>query len=210
MGRTLGNRRCIVTAHAHGEDGQSLIGCNFPEPAEVGGGRLVNRRNGHEAFDTEIVIASCQDQEVLDIRDQDARLLGFGPRIDLDQQCWRAPCLLDGIGKSTGQFRTVERLDDIEEEDRICGLVGLQWADQAEQELRQLDTARAPATLCLLDPVFAKHPLTRRQSRIDRGGLLGFRNRNESHLCRIASGCLRGGFDAGSNKGEARGYGRVG
>lgn len=210
MSGTLGNRCRMVTAHAHGEDRQSLIGCDLAEPPEMGGCRLVDRRNGHQPLDTETIIASRQSQQILDIRNEDACLLGFGPCIDLEQHRWRAPRLLDGLGECAGQFRTVERLDDIEQDDRIDGLVGLERTDQAEMQIWQRDPARAPAPLCLLHPVFAEHPLTCCQSRIDRNRLLGFRHRDQGHVCGIASGSTRRGFDAGSHHGESRGYGRIG
>ena len=61
--------------------------------------------------------------------------------------------------QAAGQFGTVHHLDHIEQRHRIRGLVGLQWANQMEFQIRIEAASFCPALLRLLNPVFPENTL---------------------------------------------------
>ena len=79
-----------------------------------------------------------------------AGLLRFGADIDLDQQARRPPLPRHLLGERRGQLVAVDGLDDVEQRDRVPGLVGLQRADQVQLDIgvSSCSAGHLPAASC--------------------------------------------------------------
>lgn len=175
----------------------------FGEQREMRRRRLIRRRNAHETGDLEAVLASAVPDESRCFFRQDARLLRLGPGIDLDEEA-RAPALPDDLGgERPGDLRPVDGLDDVEQGDRVGGLVRLQGTEEMEFDVRELGLERRPFRGRLLDAVFSEDAMAGEERLADPLGRHGFRDGDD--LDRRGSACfLQGGGDPRADRSDLR------
>ena len=157
-------------------------------------GRLVGRRDAHEALDLQTQLIPDPLQEGVRLQGPNPGLLGLFPGVDLDIEAGEAARPACGLGEGDGQPVPVQGFDDIEEGQGVPDLVGLEGADEAQLEAL---AATLPPGLGLLDAVLAEDPLPGGDHRGDRlpGLLLG--DGGQDNLRRAAARSLRGGGDSG-------------
>ena len=91
MGGTTCNRSFVVAAHAHGDYRQAVFLGDRLEHIEMKGGVFINGRNTHDALYLKTIFITRLGNECVCILWQDARLLVFGTRIDLNQYAYLTP-----------------------------------------------------------------------------------------------------------------------
>ena len=124
---------------------------------EVQGGLFVNRRYAHQSFDLERALVAAEGDKLVGLIRQNAGFLGFCSRIDLNEH-WHLPAnMLHFPREDTRKLFPVDRLDAIEQLNRIARLVGLKRPDQVKLQIGILVLEGGPFSLRFLDPVLAKH-----------------------------------------------------
>src|SRR5207237_9491344 len=103
------------------------------------------------------------------------------------------------------ELRAGERLDDVEERDRIAHLVGLQRADEMKDEVGIFPAQRRKLALSLLDPVLAEDALAARERGLYRVCRIGLAHRDQRHALGGAAALLRRLPDPRSNGCEIAG-----
>ena len=132
---------------------------------------------------------ATEGNERIGVAGRDPGLLRFLSGIDLHVESRRASPSLDFGPQDLRKTGSVEGLDDVEEGDRLAGLVGLQGADKPK--LKAV-AASLPALHGLLHAILAEHSLPRRQHRFDGRPGLQFRYSRECDIGRIAVSRLCG------------------
>lgn len=135
-------------------------------------------------------------QECAEIAGSDASFLRLLPGIDLNEHVGAAAKFLDSGGECAAEFWAVEGLYDIKERDCIFGFVGLQRADQVQD---QAVTPVSPVRLCFLDAVFTEHRVICGENGVERGIVLSLGNGDKG--CGRTSSGFRGSFDLGLHTG---------
>lgn len=172
------------------------------------GGIFIRRRNAHQALDIQTMgVARGLDQGV-GLIGQDAGLLGLSASVDLDQNAGRTAQLGRRDRQGPRQFFAVQRLDDVEQGHRVLSLVGLQRADQAKLQPRQVRQTVGPTAFSLLHPVFAEHPLARGQNGVDGLGALRLGYSRQDHRGGVAACRLTGRVDTAADGGDPFSDGR--
>ena len=175
MGGAEAHGGLVIAAHAHGQHAQTVAIGDPLQQGEMHGRLLVQRRNTHQALQVEVIVRPDSRDEVVRIRRGHPGLLRLLAGVDLDQDARSLARTHPGVGYGAGQFGAVQGLDHVEQGKGVIGLVGLQWADQAQFQIRQGFSPFCPAAVRLLNPVLTEHPLAGVQRRLYRrvGLLLG-------------------------------------
>src|SRR5579872_5067792 len=194
------DRRLEVGAHPHRKAIEPVPRSDPGEEREVHRRLLVERRDTHEPLDAEAVFAAAGGDEAVGVGRRNPGLLRFLASVDLDVEARRRSPRLDGVGQRPRQPRPVERLDDVEQGERVLDLVRLQRADQPQFEPF---APAGPAALGLLHPVLAEAPLARGEDRLyPLPGLL-LADGDQRHVGRVAAGGAGGGGHARFNRLQA-------
>ena len=143
MGRAEPDRDREVRAHAHGEQRQAIAGRDLCREREVRRRRFVERRDAHQAGDGEAVFVAAARDEGIGVLRQHARLLRLGAGVDLDEQEGAAALPLDLLRHRSADARPVDRMDGVEQADRLPRLVRLQRSDQVKLEAGMASRAAA-------------------------------------------------------------------
>lgn len=109
----------------------------------------------------------------------DAGLLWLEPGVDLDVKPEIPTLLLHFRSERTGNLVAVDRLDDIEQGNRLGRLVRLQRANQVKFEACCLRLQFRPLALSFLHPVFTEDPLACRDHRPNGIGIEGLGNSDQ-------------------------------
>jgi len=151
---------------------------------EVRTRRFVDRRNAHQPLDPQTVTLRAEGEESVGVAREHAGLVGFFAGVDLREQAGRLALTSDLQGQAFGDTLAIDRLDHIEEGDRVGGLIGLQRPDEVEFDLRP---PSRPALHGFLNAVFTEDALAGVQHRFHGGPGLLFRNRRQTHRSGIAT-----------------------
>ena len=89
---------------------------------------------------------------------------GSSPILTWTKQSGRRPALRHRLGERGDQRRPVDRMDRVEQGDRLLGLVRLELADQVQADVGMALAQRRPLGLRLLHPILAEIALARRRS----------------------------------------------
>src|SRR5690606_7681977 len=186
--RAEADRDLEVGAHAHAQHLEVVTLCDLAQQGEMRRRLLVLGRDAHEADDGKPVLAATGLDEGVGLGRQHARLLRLGTGIHLDQAFGAPSRALHLVSQRLGEAGAVDRLDDVEELDRLPDLVRLQWADQVERQAFEPLAKRRPATRRLLDAVLAEYPLPGPQRRLDALFRLQLADRHQLDRRGIATG----------------------
>ena len=130
--------------------------------------------------------------------DRAAAFLRLVADIDLDEAIGPPAALRHRPGQRGGERRAVERMDRVEQGDRLLRLVRLEPADQMEADVRDGGARSAGhLRLRLLHPILAEVALALVDQRLDRLGGLGLGDGDQGDLVRLAPGERGGLGDAG-------------
>ncbi len=203
MGRAQLRGDVEIPAHPHRQDGEGVAGGDLGEQCEMRRRRIVRGRNAHQSLNGEAIVFPALSDEGVGFLRQDARLLRFGARVHLNEKA-RAPALPRRfLGERLCNFRTVNGFDDIEQRDRLGGLVRLQGTDQAQFEVRIGRPQRRPFRLRLLNAILAEEALTGCERLFQPRLALGFRDGDD--LDRTRAACfLQRGVEPCANRGKVR------
>ena len=181
MGRTMGNRRVVVSTHAHTQSLNSIALCNVRKKVKVRRGIFICRRDAHQPGDVQTNLITTRGNEPVSIFWQCSGLLGFLAGVDLQKQI-RVPALsLDFTRKHARKFDPIDGMYGVEQGHCVLGLVGLQGTNQMYMGIRKGFAKRRPFLLCFLNSVFTKDPLARLKdgnNRLDRKRLADRDKRN--------------------------------
>ncbi len=158
MGRAASNSGFEVAAHPHREVCKAIVCSQRGKQAEVRGGVVAIRGDAHQAPDRQVGLTAGSD-EAAGVGRQAACLLGFGARVDLDEQGRRPATFLGQSGQCIDKAGTVDTVDGVEEFDGRAGLVGLKRSDQVKFDPAEFGRECRPAALRLLNSVFAEDAL---------------------------------------------------
>lgn len=156
-----------IAAHPHGQVLQPIFSPEIRQQGEMRRGGLFGWRNAHQAVDFQVAFIAGKGEQGLKSSRRDTGLLRLLTGIDLDEQARTTPDPFHGRRKRTGEFRPVERLDDVEQRHGIAGLVGLQRADKVQLKIRIRRPPMRPATMRLLNAILPEDALTGGQGRLD-------------------------------------------
>ena len=92
------------------------------------------------------------------------------------------------LGERAGELGPVDRLDHIEQRDRLAHLVRLERADEMKLDAGMTLSQGRPLGLCLLHPVLAEDALTRVDRLLDHFGRHGLAHRHQPYRLGIAIG----------------------
>ncbi len=180
----------------------------------MGGGRIVERRDAHEPPDPQAEPVPAFGDESVSLARRDPGLLRLLAGVDLNEEPRGAALTGDLGGERPGDFRTVHRLDDIEQGDRFFRLVGLERADEVEFYVGPARLEGGPFRLSLLHPVLAEPAVAGLKERDDRFRGMGLGDSDDA--CRILRPAglprrrLEAGFDPCEVRGDVGGFGRHG
>src|SRR5271154_102635 len=168
---------------------------------------FIRGRDAHQARNRQPVAVVAGGEEAVGVLRQHAGLLRLRPGIDLGEQ-HRAPALFgDLLGQRLGEAWPIDRMDGVEQNHRLLGLVRLQRADemQFEAAIARAVTGKQwrPFGLGLLDAILAEHALPGSDDRLDRLGAKGFRDRDQRDGRGIAPGIAAGRRDLLAHAGDA-------
>ncbi len=135
---------------------------------------------------------------------RDARLLRFFAGIDLDEQSRRpsGAAFVDLSSQRIGEARPVDRLDHVEQVERVAHLVGLQGPDQVQLDIRKPLPQRRPLRLGLLNAVLAEQAMARLEHGKNMPFVMALGHRDQLCLRRRSDGRRPGRSDAGQHRGE--------
>jgi|GEM_PF-450480 bifunctional lysine-specific demethylase and histidyl-hydroxylase MINA len=190
MGRAELGRRLKIGGHAHAQTRQAVARRDLAQQYEMWRRGLVDRRDTHQALDRQLERPAFGDKAIGLGRDN-AGFLGLLACVDLHEAPARHPDAGKLPRQMLGQFRPVDRLDHIEQRDRILDLVGLQRPHEVKLEVFDAVSSPLPMGLGLLDAVFAEHALTGRQRSIDALIGLGLADGHQRDIAGIPR-CARG------------------
>ena len=125
MGRTQLGGGLKIAGHAHAQLHQSVARRNLAEQRKMRRGRLVGRRNTHQALDGKLQRPACRDKFIR-VRRQNPGLLRLFSRVNLNETAAQRARTVELAGQVFRQFLPVEGLDHIEQRNSIAHLVGLQ------------------------------------------------------------------------------------
>src|SRR3990167_6938075 len=132
FGGPEGDRRLEIGAHAHRELRKTVPRGDPGKQREMRGGRLVDRRYAHQPLDIETVFGTTVPKEGIDLARRDAALLRLLAGIHLDPESRDLHAARRRFLQLARKRWPIERMDHVEERDRVAELVGLQRADQME------------------------------------------------------------------------------
>ena len=122
--------------------------------------------------------------------------------IDLHETGHSLSRFIHRFGQSFEQADPVERMDAIKQRDRILGLVRLQLADQMQFGIAKTIAQLRPFVLRLLHAVFAKHAVAHLKQGRDPIGGMGFADRDQGDILRLAPRGFAHPRDIGFDLGE--------
>lgn len=126
-----------VVAHAHVDIREVVTVGEVAEPAEVGDGRLVTRRDGHDSGQGQGEVAG-QGDEGVGVVGIDPGFLRFAAEVDLDQHRAEAGWvggLVEDMAEAEGEGGAVEAFDGFAVVRSEGGLVALKMAVVMEGDL---------------------------------------------------------------------------
>ena len=133
-----------------------------------------------------------------------AGFLWLVPDIDLNQQLGQVAVLVGSPANGVGQGRTVEHFDHVGERHGIGGLVGLQAANQMKTEWAARGVRQGGELGGgFLHTVLAEYGLAGLHGRAHGFDRLCLGDGNQGDIRGDAAGGLRGGGDAGPDRGQA-------
>ncbi len=164
-----------------------LSRASLSSSAKNGAGSISAGRYAHQTDYRDIGVARHLKQ-FGQVGDGTAALLRLLADIDLDEARYPLPGLVERLGERLDQARPVERVDAVEQFDRVLRLVRLQAADEMERHVWIALSQRRPFGLRLLYPILAEHAVTGRKQRFDRFGRVSLADCDEGHLVGLAPG----------------------
>lgn len=167
MGGAEINRHLVIPAHPHTDDRQAGIGRDFRQQGEVRRRILIDRGDAHHPSHGQLIFPLAFVDKGEGVSRGDTRFLVFLTCIDLNQHIRTAVKLVHGFGERPCQLFPVERLDHVEQRDRVIGLVGLQGADQPQLEIGPSLFHGGPLALCLLHAVLSEDAVPGGDDRLD-------------------------------------------
>lgn len=165
----------IIAGHSHAEPSQPEIAGKFGKKRKIWGGFNTQGWDRHQADKIKAGLPGVGDQlwQVIDPASAFLRLI---PDIDLNE-AGRMPSGFDlRLGKRRNQRVAVDRVNDIEERDRILCLVRLELPDKVKLYVRKIGAQGWPFSLRFLHAVFAEPSVSRFEQRTNRGSVVGFRD----------------------------------
>src|SRR5689334_15042748 len=123
MGGAQPHRRFVVGAHAHADLCEPVARGHLVQQREVQRRLLVDRRDAHQADHRQLVHVAARSDEGVEIGRQDACLLLLFAGIDLDEAGGPLAGPLHLLGQHAREPLAVDRLDDVEQGDRVARLV---------------------------------------------------------------------------------------
>ena len=160
-------------------------------------------RNAHQPAQRRTEAGAAGADERVGLGAGDAGLLRLVADIDLHIKVGQPTVPLRRLRDRLGQPHPVEAFDRVRDPHRFRHLVGLQCSDQMQPQCRMRGDQGRKLRRRFLHPVLAEHRLPGRQRRRDRGRRVGFRDRDQRDIMRVAPGRLRRGGDAGAHAGKA-------
>lgn len=152
-------------------------------------GRLLNRRNTHQAFNLKPAFGPAEIEKPRQFRRRNPGFLRLFSGIHLNIEAHSPALTFEFAGQGTGEFLAIKCLDHIEQGHRVCGLVALERSDQAKFEIRVIRAATRPVLLRLLHPVLTEYALPGGEHRVDSRVRLTLGDSDELHRVRAAP-CL--------------------
>lgn len=114
MGGAKPYRDGVIAAHAHAQRRQTIAGGDFRQQREVRRGIVAHRRNAHQPFYNQAEFLPALSDEGIGLIRRNAGFLVFLAGIDLDEKAGRSFLPVHFSGKGAGDFRTVDRFNNIE------------------------------------------------------------------------------------------------
>ena len=167
-------------------------------------GRLVGRRDAHQPLDRETVNLAATGDEGIRLGRQHAALLRFLAGIDLHEEPRGLAHPRSLACEFLGQALAIERLNDIEELDRLARLVRLQRADHVQFGIGEALLQRRPLRLGFLHIVLAEDTLPGFEHLGDLLGRLGLRDRDQRDRASFTPEIALGAADRRPNLRQTR------
>ena len=113
-----------------------MVARELGQQREIGRSLRVGRRHRHQPADRQIRRARRLEQG-RELVDRATTLLRFVSNIDLEKAGRAATLSLHRAGERGDEGRAVDRMDRVEQGDRILGLVRLQLPNQVQRDVRE-------------------------------------------------------------------------
>jgi len=188
VGRAAAYRGLEIGAHAHAQLGQTQPLSQLRKPLEMRLRSLLDWRNTHEAAYGEAEFLTALPVKRLRLVQGNPGLLRLVSGVDLDEKLGRPLLGVDLAGDGAGDFRPVDRMDDIEQSHGVPGLVGLKWPDEMQLDIRVTFADRRPFAFGFLNAILPKTFLTGIDDRRDMARIEGFRHGDQTDVFGRASG----------------------
>ena len=202
MGRSEGDGLFEIVAHAHRQLVKAVAVGQLAQQGEVQRGGLIHRRNTHQAPYRQVERVAFLDEGVGVVRG-DPGLLGFFARIHLNEEGRTLAHLLRQPREGLGKLRAVQRVDHVEQLERLTGLVALQRTDQVQVDAVKGFPEIRPLSRGFLDAVLAETAMAFPQDGLDPVVRLHLGHRDEGDVCRVALGLFGGLGDPGGDVGQS-------
>ena len=185
-----------IVAHAHAEARRdAVVVGQFAEQREERRGFDTGRGYAHQPGKRDSGVARLRQQRG-QVRNRAAALLRFVADVDLDEAGHLLAGRVHGAGERGNEVGPVERVDAIEQRNRVIGLIRLELADKMEADIRRLCDQPRPLRLRVLHPVFAELALAGGDQRRDHFGGVSLGDCDEGHVFGLAPRNPGGGGDA--------------
>ncbi len=179
-----------------------MIARQLGKQREIGRRFEPDRRHAHQPRDRQRCRARRVEQRGQRF-DLAAALLRLGADIDLKEACGAAPRAVHRAGQRGDERGAIDRMDRVEQRDRLFGLVRLKLADKVKRDSVGGLAQRRPFARGFLNAVFAEHALSRGDQRRDGGGVVGLGDRDQRHPVGGATGDTGGTRDMRADIGKA-------
>src|SRR5262245_39116810 len=130
MGGAERDRFFKIAAHTHAQLRKPVALGDFGEKREMQTWFLVDRWKAHETDNVDTQFLTARTDEAVRLRRQYARLLRFLARVHLDEKFEQFLLLSHLLAYGPGKLRPIDRVDAIEQSNRVGGLVRLQGSDE--------------------------------------------------------------------------------
>ena len=111
-------------------------------------------------FDGETEILATERDERVGLGRQHAGLLRLLASIDLHEEARALARSGHFLGESAGELRAIDRLDHVEQRDRLAHFVGLKRPDEMKLDVGMALLQQRPFGMRLLHAILAEHALT--------------------------------------------------